>query len=247
MTIPLAAFILTFQDDTDVLVNAVRSLAAVEGMREILICDTGPGVVRNNPRPDQPTVRQFCDWAHTKHWPVVYMSDYQFQGAPHYGAACNYYGKILEDYPWIIYLGSDEMLTIELCRDLPDLLAATYANVATIAPKQLSLYPNEQTYSAGYFSTFLTHGRIYRPRKIEWELDLHEHQRYQGEHLQWDNHYILHFRQLFEMRCRRQCGHGAEGGGWSNFKADLRPVAELGVSWLPIEWPQEERHNEDEQ
>jgi hypothetical protein len=216
MTTPLAAFIPTFQDDTDVLVNAVRSLVAIEGLREILVCDTGPGVVRNNPRPNQPTVPQFCKWAQAKGWPVVYSAEFQFSGTPSYGELCNYYGKILEDYPWIIYLGSDEMLSAELCANLPDLLKTVRSEVSTIAPKMLSLYPDEQTYSAGVHSTYLCHGRIYRPKKITWTNILHEHQKFNGEQLQWDR-YLLHFRQLFERRCLRQC-------------------------WLPIEWPEEEAH-----
>jgi len=84
--IPLAAFIPAFQDDTDVLVNAVRSLIGLEGLREILVCDTGPGFYHENFRAEQQSVRDFCTWAQVEGWPVVYDAGLALRTVPFPGA-----------------------------------------------------------------------------------------------------------------------------------------------------------------
>jgi hypothetical protein len=243
MVIPLAAFIPAFQDDTDVLVNAVRSLVAVPGLREILICDTGPGFYHENFRTDQRTVKEFCAWACAEGWPVSYDAGHTLAGCQDFSVVRNYANAVLGDYPWIIHLDSDEVVTCELARDLQALLKSVASDVVTIAPRLLSLFPDEQTYAVLY-SNLLTHGRIYRPKFITWENPRHEHQHYRGARYEWADHCIVHCRPLFERRCQRQCGHGA--AAWPSFVENLRPLENLGVpvSWPPLEWPGEEHHNE---
>jgi hypothetical protein len=239
--IPLAAFIPAFQDDTDVLENAVRSLVGLEGLREILVCDTGPGFYHENFRPEQRSVKDFCGWAQGMGWPVVYDAGLVLKGVQDFSVLRNYSHEILGDYPWIIHLDSDEVLTREIQRDLQSLLNGLRPEVVTIAPRWLTLYPDEQTYSVTC-SEFLSHGRIYRPKRITWVNPLHEHQNYRGERYEWADHFIIHCRQLFERRCQRQCGHGA--AAWPGFTESLRPLSALGVTvtWPTLVWSEEERH-----
>ena len=243
MVVPLAAFIPAFQDDTDVLVNAVRSLVGLEGLREILVCDTGPGFYHENFRPEQQSVRDFCIWAQGMGWPVVYDPGYTIRDRHDFSALRNYSHEVLGNYPWIIHLDSDEVLTGEIQRDLQPLLRSLRPEVATVAPRWLTLYPDEQTYAASC-SNFLSHGRIYQPKRITWVNPLHEHQNYRGERYEWADHFIVHCRQLFERRCQRQCGHGA--AAWSGFIESLRPLSALGTTatWPDLSWPEEERHGE---
>jgi hypothetical protein len=238
--IPLAAFIPVMQDDTDVLENAVRSLVGLEGLREILVCDTGPGFYHENFRSEQRPVAEFCAWAQSEGWPVIY--DTGLKGVRDFSVVRNYSHDVLGDYPWIMHLDSDEVVTLELKRDLQDLLRRATPDVVTIAPRWLTLYPDEQTY-ATTCSGFLSHGRIYQPKRVTWVNPLHEHQNYRGTRYEWEGHFIVHCRQLFECRCQRQCGHGA--AAWPGFVAGLRPLGELGhtVSWLPLVWPGEEEHH----
>jgi len=227
------------QDDTDVLENAVRSLVGLEGLREILVCDTGPGFYHENFRSEQQSVRDFCVWAQAEGWPVIY--DAGLRGVRDFSVLRNYSHEVLGDYPWIMHLDSDEVLTREIQRDLQPLLKSLSSDVVTIAPRWLTLYPDEQTY-APTCSGFLSHGRIYQPKRVTWVNPLHEHQTYRGVRYEWEGHFIVHCRQLFERRCFRQCNHGA--AAWPGFVENLRPLANLGVTvtWPTLVWPEEEGH-----
>jgi hypothetical protein len=129
---------------------------------------------------------------------------------------------------------TDQLVT-RLNRELPTL----GADVATVAWQWLTLLDDEQHYAAALTGP-LAHGRLYRPERVTWQNPIHEHQSYVGRRLDWPE-YMLHCRQLFAERCRRQTGFPPSA--WPNCVESKRPITELGapVTWSPLTWPEEER------
>lgn len=231
----LATYILTCQDDTDILINAVKSAMS---LGPVFLFDTGQGARYQHRLDGLESVYAFYRNCKAQGWPVYYTDQVQWlDSAVDYAHARNTAGKWLANtYEWVVMLDSDEMLSKEFVHDLPallHLLDSTDNEVVTIAPEWLTLWPDAEHYAVNY-SGSLAHGRVYRPKKITWQGPIHEHQHYDGQRMEWPRK-ILHFRQLFTKRSQRQNGHG--GDAWPRINEAVRPVSELpGVSWLAFNW-----------
>ena len=157
----------------------------------------------------------------------------------HFGEAHNLAKDLLDKYEWVICLASDEMLSREARVDLRPLLNEiddTEVMVVTIRPKMLTFWPDLNHYSV-YWSNYLSHGRIFRPKRVRWHNPVHEHQEFDGSFMLWDR-YFLHFRQVWGKRCLRQ--QLKTGDAWPHINDDVRPVSELSVTWQEIVVPFEE-------
>lgn len=242
MTAPVATYILTCQDDTDILSNAVNSALP---LGPVWLFDTGRGARYQRYDDSLPTVWDFYKAHNRDHGLDVHYSDITLWMDPaqvDYGKARNQVSQFLAPmYDWIIMLDSDEMLSLELVRDVPELLrqlALLEPKVVTVAPEWLTLWPDARHYSVAY-SGVLSHGRIYQPGKVSWRGQLHEHQDFEGDRILWKRK-ILHFRQLFTNRSQRQNGHGGEV--WPYINEEVRPVSDLtAVSWGEFEYPMADR------
>ena len=231
--VDLAAYILTNDEDTDILINPVRSLVGV--VDSILLCDVGNTVgLYNNRRPDTQTVREFVDyWKRYEGWPLEYTDATLREDDLFYDWARNKADELLQNREWVMFLDSDEMLSNEGRQSIQEVLQTLNERepgVSTIRPKWLTPWPDMLHYSINYSGT-LSHGRIYRPKMISWHNKYHEHQDFKGSALNWDVR-ILHFRQLWQNRCERQRGH--RGDAWSGISDAVGLMSELPVTWGEI-------------
>jgi len=238
MSIKIGTYILTCDDDTDILGNAVDSVALFSD--KILLVDTGAPYASQNPRPDAESVRGFYEDAATCYpGKMDYVEIPWDEVAGGHAILRNKATAILGEYDWVCFVDSDEMPSNEFCYEIRGLLENISPEVVTIVPHWLTLWPDEEHYSLKY-SQLLSHGRIVRPNKIRWVNAWHEHQNFSGKRHEWSRH-ILHFRQLFTNRCMRQRGHG--GDAWPGINNGIREVSELDASWMPIRYPIEDEKN----
>jgi hypothetical protein len=232
-----ATYILTCQDDTDILINAVKS--AIE-LGPVWLFDTGQGVRYQHHSEDFIPVYGFYRQCKARGWPVQY-SDLVHWGEQDvdYSTARTKIGRYLAQFcKWVLMLDSDEMLSNEFVHGLPGLLDGISDDIVTIAPEWLTLWPDDQHFAWNY-SGVLSHGRIYRPDSVSWTNRLHEHQSYTGKRIEWDRK-IIHFRQLFSQRSQIQNGHG--GDAWPRISDDIRPISQLeGVTWPNFTWSNADR------
>jgi hypothetical protein len=230
----LAGYIISSMDDLDILPNAVESLLGIPSLSTLLIID--PGVFwTQHPLDPGYTVKEYVEATNHR----IGKSLLQYASVPWdetaggFSLLRNTAHKMLAKYDWVLFLDSDEIMTREAATYLTPLLHSQPESVSTIAPKWLTLWP-DQTHYSPFHSTFLSHGRIVRPKQTSWVNAWHEHQNYTGCRVTW-NRYIVHLRQLCGNRCLRQKGH--DGSAWSHINDNISEVSELAVHFSIIAWP----------
>lgn len=232
----LAVFTMCSTDDTPVLGNLLQSLFGLK-LDAVIVYLTGPSHLTRTPLEFPPNIYDVV-MPHRAHLPITIV-DKPMPAPLNISAYLNEVDVELEEYAWVMRPDTDEVLTDQLVdrinADLPYLTSA----VATVAWRWLTLLDDEQHYSAG-LSGMLAHGRLYRPGRVTWNNPVHEHQVYTGQRIEYPE-YMLHCRQLFTQRCRRQSGFPPSA--WSNCVETKRPLADLGVTvtWPTLAWPEEEK------
>lgn len=233
----LSAYTITCSDDTDVLWNTVRSVA--ETGAEHWLLDVGQPFFCQHPVDGIP-IADFVKLARRR-IPKARLRHVEVEWSEANGghAALRNLGlafTCLDD--WTIQIDSDEVLTDGLIEWIANDLPKLPDEIVAVAPKLLTLVPDERHYSTIYSQT-MSHGRIVRPTKVKWQGAWHEHQEQKGMRLNIDR-YLIHTRQLFTNRCIRQRGHGWEA--WQGIRESIRPVDELRQHWLKLDYPPEDRN-----
>lgn len=232
----LAVFTMCSTDDTPVLGNLLQSLYGMD-LDAVIVYATGPSHLTRVPLAFPPSLAAVIE-PHLAHLPLVVV-DKPLPSPLNISAYLNEVGADLaEQYEWVMRPDTDEVLTDQLVARLNADLPYLTREVVTVAWRWLTLLDDEQHYSAG-LSGMLAHGRLYRPKFVNWNNPVHEHQQYAGQRVEYPE-YMLHCRQLFAQRCQRQTGFPP--AAWSGCVETKRPLAMLGMvaTWPTLVWPEEE-------
>jgi hypothetical protein len=243
------SYIMSFPDDRDVILDAIRSLQTFSD--KIFIVDGGfTGALSHHPRFTGPLREFFDDTFHTAYQSL--KSDGALYDAvcpiilyehPFYdpGSQRNWLTTKMESLPdqpdWYVWIDADEVCSIQMENSIRPFLTNLHPEQANVVPKWLNLCQDEQHMAGGNHSSWLAHGRAYRPGTVYWQAGWHEHQYYTGERVQWDVR-VVHSRALFRRRLWVQRGHPKVGGRDNPLWGDveyLEPVP-AGVSWV-LHWP----------
>jgi len=162
------------------------------------------------------------------------------------GSQRNWIIKKMESEPeqpdWVCWIDSDEVCSDQFISGIRGFLEAQPPEVTNVIPQWLNLIVDEQHMAGGSHSSWLAHGRLYRPGTVYWGNGWHEHQYYQGKRVQFDAR-IIHTRGLYRKRLLVQRGHprvsGTDRPLWGDVVAP-EPIP-AGVTWRPLHWPDGER------
>jgi hypothetical protein len=147
-----------------------------------------------------------------------------------------------EQPDWVCWIDSDEVCSDQFISGIRDFLEAQPSEVTNVVPQWLNLIVDEQHIAGGDHSSWLAHGRLYRPGTVYFNNGWHEHQYYQGRRVQFDTR-IIHTRGLYRKRLLVQRGHPRVSGHdrplWGDVVAP-EPIP-AGVTWRPLHWPDGER------
>lgn len=232
------SYVMAFPDDRDVIMDALRSLEKFSDL--IFVVDGGfEGALCHHPRYTEP-LRPFLEDQNFQ-CPIALCEN------PFYdpGAQRNWLTKTMESFPdqpdWYVWIDADEVCSHQMEDGIRDFLSQQPSDVTNVVPKWLNLCQDERHIAGGNHSSWLAHGRAYRPGTVYWNAGWHEHQYYQGKRVQWDVR-VVHTRALYRKRLLVQRGHPRVGGKdnplWGDVES-LEPVP-AGVTWTPLHWPEGE-------
>lgn len=251
------SYIMAFPDDRDVILDALRSLETFSD--RIFVVDGGfEGALCHHPRYTEP-LRYFFDDTFSFRGYVdgaSHESGYEYIDGnrhivlyehPFYdpGSQRNYLTKVMESLPdqpnWYVWIDADEVCSNQMELGIRDFLSRLQPDETNVVMKWLNLCQDEQHIAGGNHSSWLAHGRAYRPGTVYWNAGWHEHQYYQGKRIQWDVR-VVHTRALYRKRLLVQRGHPRVGGKDNPLWGDVESLESVpaGVTWTPLHWPEGE-------
>lgn len=252
------SYIMAFPDDQDVLANALDSLAPFSD--RIYLIDGGmtQGSLCHHPRFTE-AIRYWMDRASMFRGysdGLSGASGYKYLWGARYitlwenpfldpGNQRNWIIKKMEsesEQPdWVCWIDADEVCSDQFISEARNFLEAQPPEVTNVVPQWLNLIVDEQHMAGGNHSSWLAHGRLYRPGTVYWNAGWHEHQYYQGKRVQFDTR-IIHTRGLYRRRLLVQRGHPRVSGKDNPLWGDVvtpEPIPS-GVTWRPLHWPEGE-------
>jgi len=259
--IKIHSYVMSFWDDQDVLADALNSL--VHFSDHLFVIDGGmTNALCHNPRFHSPIIEWVghCDEVDADS--IEYLSDgysMKWAGIPltlwehEYLDPGNQRGWItgkmesLPDQPdWVCWIDSDEVCSLEMIRHAHSYLRALPPSTKNVIVQWLNIVQDEQHCVGGTHSTWLSHGRLYRPRTISWSGGYHEHQVYEQDRAAWDVR-VIHTRAFYRKRLLVQRGHPVIRGKskvlpnapqfWDD--ANLEEIPS-GVTWPKLNYPEGE-------
>ena len=248
------SYIMSFPDDQDVLLDAIHSLETFSD--RIYIVDGGfEGALSHHPRYRLPLASFLGDkipWS-LQH-PEI-NGYYIYDGVcpiwlyenPFYdpGTQRNWLTKKMESLPdqpdWYVWIDADEVCSNQMENGIRDYLRSLSPDDTNVVMKWLNLCQDEQHMAGGNHSSWLAHGRAYRPGTVYYQSGWHEHQYYTGRRVQYDVR-VIHTRALYRNRLLVQRGHPRVSGKDNPLWGDVQYIEPIpsGVSWSPLHWPDDE-------
>jgi hypothetical protein len=245
------SYIMSFPDDRDVILDALQSLETFSD--QIFVVDGGfTGALSHHPRYTQPLKEFFSEHfavlKNTADYTVfnptcpIFVYEHPFYDP---GSQRNWLTKTMEARPdqpdWYIWIDADEVCSAQMENGIRNFLVSLKPEQTNVVMKWLNLCQDEQHMAGGNHSSWLAHGRAYRPGTVYYQAGWHEHQYYSGERVQFDVR-VIHTRALYRKRLLVQRGHprvsGKDNPLWGDVQY-LEPVPK-GVSWTPLTWPDDE-------
>lgn len=248
------SYVMAFPDDQDVILDALGSLETFSD--KIFVVDGGfEGALCHHPRyteplasflggeiPWRPQHPETCGYyVYDGKCPII-LYEHPFYDP---GTQRNYLTKVMESLPdqpdWYVWIDADEVCSNQMEIGIRDFLEQRIPDETNIVMKWLNLCQDEQHIAGGNHSSWLAHGRAYRPGTVYWNAGWHEHQYYQGKRVQYDVR-VVHTRALFRKRLLVQRGHPRVGGKDNPLWGDVESLESVpvGVTWTPLHWPEGE-------
>jgi hypothetical protein len=239
------SYIMAFPDDQDVLLDALHSLETFSD--HIFVVDGGfTGALSHHPRYTQPLIHFLADYfdSHERRYscPITIYEN------PFYdpGTQRNWLTKKMESLPdqpdWYVWIDADEVCSTQMENGIRPFLASLAPDETNVVMQWLNLCQDEQHMAGGNHSSWLAHGRAYRPGTVYYQSGWHEHQYFSGKRVKWDVR-VVHTRALYRGRLLVQRGHPRVGGKDNPLWGDVDHVEPVpaGVSWSPLHWPDGEK------
>jgi len=259
--IKIHSYVMSFLDDQDVLADAISSLAhfsdhifVVDGGMENALCHNprfrDPIFRWINQREESGLITSLLDKSES-HWswsgiPLTLWEHAYLDPGNQRGWITGKMESLPDQPDWVCWIDSDEVCSWEMIKHVRPYLRSLPLTTKNVVLKWLNMVQDEQHCVGGQHSTWLSHGRLYRPKTISWSGGYHENQVYESDRSQFDVR-ILHTRALYRRRLLVQRGHPVIKGRsrilpnapqfWDDAFMEEIPQ---GVTWPTLHWPEGE-------